>query len=131
MGLELGLGLGLGLDGADEDGEDLMRERRDAPDVPRELEARTHAHEQRDAHARGREVLAEVEVQSVGDRAQLDRDRRDGARRSQDQQRLAAKKRLARRSRVGRSVHRCILDSEHSHGFNQPGARGPHQRSSS
>ena len=49
LGLELGLGLGLawGLDvgGACKACEDLMREGRDAPDVPRELEARTHAHE--------------------------------------------------------------------------------------
>ena len=46
-GLGLGLGLALGLDvgGACKACEDLMREGRDAPDVPRELEARTHAHE--------------------------------------------------------------------------------------
>jgi len=91
-----------------------MREGRDAPDVPRELEARTHAHEQCDAHTRGCEVLVEVEVERVGDREELDCDRRDGARWSQDQQRLAAQKRLARRtqrSRLGRSVHRRILEA--------------------
>ena len=92
-----------------------MREGRDTPDVPRELEARTYTHEQRDTYASGREVLVEVEVERVSDRAELDRDRRDWACWSQDQQRLAAQKRLAGRapcSRGGRSVrpdaHACI-----------------------
>ena len=34
LGVELGLGLRLEVEGADEDGEDLMREGCDAPDVP-------------------------------------------------------------------------------------------------